>query len=119
MTLGNSIPVGPKNRAYYGIVGKTGDVRFFVVERPTAGKWAGFTFVKGLVADGTYTLKAYPLTDKQYRVSVTRYIEQHAEKCSAVFGEKFKTCGICNRPLTDPESLARGIGPICAGKAGW
>ena len=24
-------------------------------------------------------------------------------------------CGRCGRPLTDPESIARGIGPICAG----
>lgn len=25
-------------------------------------------------------------------------------------------CGCCGRPLTTPESLARGLGPICAGK---
>lgn len=23
-------------------------------------------------------------------------------------------CGACARPLTDPESIARGIGPVCA-----
>lgn len=26
------------------------------------------------------------------------------------------TCGMCNRPLTDPVSIARGIGPECAAK---
>ncbi|MEV8048933.1 DUF6011 domain-containing protein [Streptomyces bacillaris] len=26
------------------------------------------------------------------------------------------TCGVCNRPLLDPESRAAGIGPICARK---
>ncbi len=25
-------------------------------------------------------------------------------------------CGMCAKPLTDPESIARGIGPICAAK---
>jgi hypothetical protein len=25
-------------------------------------------------------------------------------------------CGRCNRPLTDPVSIARGLGPECAGK---
>jgi len=25
-------------------------------------------------------------------------------------------CAICNRPLSDPESIKRGIGPICLGK---
>jgi len=24
------------------------------------------------------------------------------------------TCAICHKPLSDPESLARGLGPICA-----
>ena len=28
-------------------------------------------------------------------------------------------CSCCNRTLTDPESVARGIGPICAEKFGW
>lgn len=26
-------------------------------------------------------------------------------------------CRVCNRPLTDPESIRTGIGPICAGRA--
>jgi hypothetical protein len=28
-------------------------------------------------------------------------------------------CAICSRPLTDRESVGRGIGPICAEKFGW
>lgn len=28
------------------------------------------------------------------------------------------TCGRCNRPLSDPESIARGIGPECIKKMG-
>jgi hypothetical protein len=29
------------------------------------------------------------------------------------------TCGRCLRPLTDPASIARGLGPICAEKVDW
>lgn len=28
-------------------------------------------------------------------------------------------CAVCSRELTDPESIARGIGPVCADKFGW
>lgn len=26
------------------------------------------------------------------------------------------TCDVCNRPLTDPDSIARGRGPVCGGR---
>jgi hypothetical protein len=32
------------------------------------------------------------------------------------FGKAFGVCGECGRTLTNPESIKRGIGPICAGK---
>lgn len=35
------------------------------------------------------------------------------------YGKETGNCCICNRLLTDPESVARGIGPICAGRFGW
>jgi hypothetical protein len=38
---------------------------------------------------------------------------------SILFGLKVGACGICGSPLTDPDSIARGIGPICAQKYGW
>lgn len=28
-------------------------------------------------------------------------------------------CAVCARELTDPESIAAGIGPVCAGNFGW
>ena len=36
----------------------------------------------------------------------------------AAYGHLTGTCSICRRPLECPESLARGIGPICAEKVG-
>lgn len=35
------------------------------------------------------------------------------------FGDLYGTCFKCSRTLTDPESIAQGYGPICAGKMGW
>jgi hypothetical protein len=29
------------------------------------------------------------------------------------------SCCVCGRPLTDPESIELGIGPICREKTGW
>jgi len=35
------------------------------------------------------------------------------------FGKRTGTCSCCRRTLTDPNSIAAGIGPICATKHGW
>lgn len=36
----------------------------------------------------------------------------------AAYGHLTGTCSICRRPLEDAESIAKGIGPICADKVG-
>ena len=36
----------------------------------------------------------------------------------AAYGHLTNTCAICRRPLEDEQSVARGIGPICAEKVG-
>lgn len=38
---------------------------------------------------------------------------------AAHFGHTFGRCIRCDAELTDPESVERGIGPICAKKEGW
>lgn len=35
------------------------------------------------------------------------------------FGDLYGVCMKCSRTLTDPESIANGIGPVCADKMGW
>ena len=35
------------------------------------------------------------------------------------FGHAYGICLRCGATLTDPESVARGIGPVCATKSGW
>lgn len=41
-------------------------------------------------------------------------IERRGERYTLVAADR---CGRCSRELTDPESIARGIGPECHGKA--
>lgn len=50
-----------------------------------------------------------------------RVLEAMADPlASAVaYGKKFGRCAVCARELSDPESIERGIGPICAGRMGW
>lgn len=35
------------------------------------------------------------------------------------YGKETGVCCICSKTLTNPESIERGIGPICAGNMGW
>ncbi len=41
------------------------------------------------------------------------------QAAAEAYGIETKQCCICNTTLTDPKSVARGIGPICAAKFGW
>jgi hypothetical protein len=38
---------------------------------------------------------------------------------SMMFGVMVGYCGVCGSPLTDPNSIAMGIGPVCAVKYDW
>lgn len=38
---------------------------------------------------------------------------------STLFGLKIGACGVCGSPLTDPQSIRLGIGPICLRKMNW
>ena len=41
------------------------------------------------------------------------------EKAAVAYGKQYGVCAICSRELSNPESVARGIGPICASRFGW
>ena len=38
---------------------------------------------------------------------------------AVAYGRQTGSCSCCGRELTDPVSVERGIGPICASKFGW
>lgn len=95
-------------------VERDGGLRFFRVDRPTEGRWAGHTFVKAQAGDDLC-----PLRDLQSRDMVLREIAWNAPEAMLRYGREIGACGHCGRTLTNDESRARGIGPVCAGKMGW
>jgi Family of unknown function (DUF6011) len=51
--------------------------------------------------------------------AVMDMIKQDPATHSQMFGILVGACGVCGSPLTDPDSIERGIGPICARKMEW
>lgn len=103
----------------YAVTGKTGEVRFYRVNVPTTGRWAGFRFISRLIATGGFDYQEVPIADKAHRVAVLNWIGRDPEKFSTAYGHLTGRCGVCNRVLSDDDSLAAGIGPVCASNAGW
>lgn len=57
--------------------------------------------------------------DKPLQVAIAQKIATDPALFSQMFGKELGSCGVCGSPLTDPESIERGIGPICLRKSGW
>jgi hypothetical protein len=47
------------------------------------------------------------------------WIKAHPREAAELFGRLTESCGRCGRDLSDDESRARGLGPVCAGKSDW
>jgi hypothetical protein len=88
--------------------------KFYAVDRPQKGKWAGRTFVSVMASDDKY-----PVRKPESLVSILTAIAHDPAQAASNYGHQIGKCGICHRTLTDPESIERGIGPVCADKAGW
>ena len=83
-------------------------LRFFRVNTPTEGRWAKFTFVNEIFGGGNKVA----IRDKALRQAVLAGIADD-EGALARFGQELGICGNCGRDLTDEESRALGIGPVC------
>lgn len=92
-------------------------LKFFQLDRPDRGQWAGKMFLSVLVgAPGDYRkikIAAGP------RIKVLEMIAKDPREASIRYGKESRECGVCHSPLTNQASLDRGIGPVCAGKRGW
>ena len=40
-------------------------------------------------------------------------------KAAVEYGHMTGQCSICSRPLSNPESVKLGIGPVCRQRFGW
>lgn len=91
---------------------------FYQVDRPTEGRWAGYTFVKLLLgAPGDWRRERVNRRDVAGILS--RIAADGPREASLRFGLEAGVCGVCGSPLSNEESRALGIGPVCREKAGW
>lgn len=93
---------------------KDGVLKFYRVDKPTEGRWTGYVFLKVQASD-----ELFPIRDMEHRDSILKVIEADPQKAMLEYGLRIGRCGHCNRTLTDAESRARGIGPICAKAMKW
>jgi hypothetical protein len=79
-------------------------------------KVEGVEKVVGKIEQGKLTLWQRPMVDLGDLTRRLLEIERDPEAAAVLYGKASGNCSICGRDLTDPESIERGIGPICAGK---
>lgn len=75
------------------------------VSTPTRGRWAGYVFLTDL--DDDTSIRG------ERKATILKALAQDPTTCLARYGKITGRCGHCGRTLTDPESITRGIGPIC------
>lgn len=88
---------------------RDGTIKFYVVDRPIEGRWAGRTFVSVMASDEKHAIR-----NPREREAILDLIAADAREAMARYGQLIGKCGVCGRTLTDAESRAIGIGPICA-----
>jgi hypothetical protein len=102
----------------YAVNGQDGTVDFYQIDRPTQGKWAGYTFVKLLVGSvGDFSETA--VRGAAARTVAQKILDAGMEESARLFGQKTRHCGHCSSPLTNPQSRAAGYGDTCASKHGY
>lgn len=102
---------------------KAGDVSLSFFPGSIGSKWEGMLFAKtvddkklGHIKDGKFIAR-FECTPVE-QDAVLACASQPKEALLA-YAKAWKRCGICSRLLLNDESIARGIGPICASKFGW
>jgi len=99
-----------------------GDTRLKVKVSHGSGKWQGWIFVADASEYGQARRYGAQRPQGSYQGSIVTQLTQIAadpKAASAAYGRLTSTCGICGRPLENEESVAAGIGPVCAGRMGW
>lgn len=113
-TTGTGAPTSNVPAGRYAVDGSEGQTVFVKVDRPTEGPFRGRAFVRVQAGDDLHRVSP------AVRDALLAKIEAAGvETSSRRYGREIGACGLCNRTLTDPESRAAGIGPVCAAKAGW
>jgi hypothetical protein len=97
----------------YAIRNTKGIVKFYRVDRPQEGRWAGHTFVSVQASD-----ELHPIRSAVNKKAILRQIAKDPVAAFALYGRELGVCGVCGRTLTDEDSRRLGIGPVCRRKLG-
>jgi len=108
---GDHWPTVPEGR--YAVLDE-GVLKFYKVDRPTEGRWSGYLFLSVYASDERYPIKAF---DTKKRVMDN--IAVNPQLAAQRYGQEIGKCGLCGRTLTDEQSRAFGIGPICRAERKW
>jgi hypothetical protein len=97
-------------------------LRLYVEHATKPGKWLGFIFVKNGSEYGVSQRYGVQAPGESYQGKAQDAIrEVLADPKAAMirYGQETGQCGACGATLENPESVAAGIGPVCANKRGW
>lgn len=99
--------------------GKTHTV-FWILDKPASGRWAGWAFLKVQQgpSEGRFASIRPDYLATPACASVLSRIAADPLAASRRYGRELGRCGVCSAPLTNEESRAEGIGPICKAKFG-
>lgn len=86
-------------------------VKFYRLDRPTQGRWAGWTFLKVQASDDLY-----PIKNRTEKARIIAEIAKDVLAAERLYGQELGKCSRCGRTLTDETSRAYGIGPDCRNK---
>lgn len=83
-------------------------------------KWEGQLFARLNLPEGTIFGLPRHASPELIAGATAALLAVEADPLAALKAHGLATgrCGCCSRALTDPESIAAGIGPICAGRMG-
>lgn len=86
------------------------DIKFYQIDRPTQGKWAGYVFLKVQASDDTY-----PIRNHAEKARIIAEIAKDVMGALKLYGTELGVCGRCGRTLTS-KFRELGIGPECIKK---
>lgn len=99
----------PKVPEGHYAIEEEGELHFFKVDHgKTGSKWEGFVFLSIQASDEYHAIK-----NRDRKTAILAAIANDPKAALARYGHEIGRCGVCNRTLTDPESIAIGIGPVC------
>lgn len=99
----------------YAVENKQGELRFYIVRENNHPRFKKYRKVFVQASDNEHFIK-----DRFAKQSILEAIlAAGIEIATLRYGLELGVCGVCGRTLTDEDSRALGIGPICREKTGW